>query len=375
MCGYFFLDDYASHYRLFSRFLFFLGLFAFVDGLRDIWRHPVFLVILGYMLYLLLSSFWSEPFEWFRLGQKFVISVYLLSFIAITHYLASWNRRLFERVLQFCIVAATAAAMVSIVVFYSDHTFPTHRLQAIGSLTNINEFSVVYGAFALLAMGAALRSGQRSLQLFNFLAVAVFISFAVLGQSRTTLAALLFALFALAGLTLREQRTLIAAILVILVAAPLLIFPDAVEQSIQRGMGLRPQIWAGVWEGIKSAPLLGHGILSELAIDAGRHTFHNAHSAYLQVFWEGGVIGLALFLLLLLMALRYAYTAGCQQGDYTVVCMLLFAGCVMMTDLDTLIARPRDQWMLFWFPLALLLSAQAVQPGTAPHETNRSRGQ
>ena len=28
-CGYFFLDDYASHYRLYARFVFFLGLFAF----------------------------------------------------------------------------------------------------------------------------------------------------------------------------------------------------------------------------------------------------------------------------------------------------------------------------------------------------------
>jgi len=374
MCGYFFLDDYASHYRLFSRFLFFLGIFAFAGGLRDIWRHPVFLAIVAYMVYLLLSGFWSEPFEWFRLGQKFVISVYLLNFIAITHYLVRWNRSLFEHLLQFCIVAATVAAAVSILVFYSDNPFPTKRLSGIGSLTNINEFSVVYGAFALLAMGFALRPGRLPLQLFNFLAVAVFISFAVLGQSRTTLAALLFALFALAGLTLREQRALIATILVILVAAPILIFPDAVVQSMQRGIGLRPQIWSGVWEGIKSAPVLGHGILAELAIDAGRHTFHNAHSAYLQVFWEGGVIGLALFLLLLFMALRYSYTLGWRQGDYTVVCMLLFAACVMTTDLDSLIARPRDQWILFWFPLALLLSYQAIKPGPAPHNTARSPG-
>jgi hypothetical protein len=26
---------------------------------------------------------------------------------------------------------------------------------------------------------------------------------------------------------------------------------------------------------------------------------------------------------------------------------------------DTLIERPRDQWMLFWFPLALLISYQS----------------
>lgn len=54
MCGYFFLDDYASHYRLFSMFLFFLGIFAFVGGLRDSWKHPAFLTVVAYMVYLLL---------------------------------------------------------------------------------------------------------------------------------------------------------------------------------------------------------------------------------------------------------------------------------------------------------------------------------
>ena len=37
---------------------------------------------------------------------------------------------------------------------------------------------------------------------------------------------------------------------------------------------------------------------------------------------------------------------------------------LQMTGVDTLIDRPRDQWMLFWFPLALLLAHQA--PGSPP---------
>jgi len=42
--------------------------------------------------------------------------------------------------------------------------------------------------------------------------------------------------------------------------------------------------------------------------------------------------------------------------------MLVFTTCIMMTGVDTLIARPRDQWMLFWFPLALLLAYQSKAP-------------
>ena len=39
-----------------------------------------------------------------------------------------------------------------------------------------------------------------------------------------------------------------------------------------------------------------------------------------------------------------------------VIVLLLFAAATMMTGVDTLIDRPRDKWMLFWLPLALLLS-------------------
>jgi hypothetical protein len=40
--------------------------------------------------------------------------------------------------------------------------------------------------------------------------------------------------------------------------------------------------------------------------------------------------------------------------------MLIFVVCAMMTGVDALIDRPRDKWMLFWFPLALLLSFPAL---------------
>jgi hypothetical protein len=49
--------------------------------------------------------------------------------------------------------------------------------------------------------------------------------------------------------------------------------------------------------------------------------------------------------------------------------MLLFVAATMMTGVDTLIERPRDQWMLAWFPLALIISYQphsAAAPSTSP---------
>jgi len=357
ICGYFIFQDYSDHYRFFARFVFPLGLFVFFSSLRDLWKQPIFQLVIAYLGYLLLSGFWSDPLDWYRLGQKSTISIYLLSFIAITHYLVHWNRSLYERMLQLCVVIAGVAALTSLVIFYREHAFPGTRLVGTGSLTNINEFSNMYGIFALLAMGFALQTQQFVHKLLFLVTIGVFISIAWFGQSRTAFVSMIIALLALTGLMLKEKRGLLSiAILAVSVGALVLLFPDPVEQALHRGQGLRPQIWSGVWEQARSAPIAGHGLISQVSVNAGGHTFETVHNAYLQVFWHGGIIGLSLFLILLGVVFRNAWSRGRQQGEFTVFCMFLFTACTMMTGVDTLIERPRDQWMLFWFPLALLLS-------------------
>ena len=66
-----------------------------------------------------------------------------------------------------------------------------------------------------------------------------------------------------------------------------------------RGSGLRPDIWAQIWDDAKAAPIAGHGLISPISVEAGGEFFGTAHNAYLQVFWQGGVIGLGLFLAVL----------------------------------------------------------------------------
>jgi O-antigen ligase len=377
MCSYFIFDDFSDPYRVFARAVFPLGLFVFAAGLRDLWRHPIFQTIVAYLLYLLLSAFWSDPLDWFHLGQKLVISIYLLSFIAITHYLVQWNRGLFERMLQLGILVAAVAAITSIVVFYRVHDFPSDRLEGIGSQTNINHFVNVYGVFAILAMGFALRTQALAHKILLFGAIGVFLSIAWFGQSRTALASMLFALLAIKALTIKDNRGWYLMILPLLVGALVLLFPGTVEQALLRGLGLRPMIWSQAWDQALTAPVAGHGLITQISISAGRNQFETLHNAYLQVFWQGGIIGLGLFLGLLAVAFRYAWNWGQQQRDFTAFCLLLFACCTMITGVDTLIARPRDQWMLFWFPLSLLLSYLCMVPDPRGEQesadTNRVR--
>jgi hypothetical protein len=72
LCSYFIFEEYGDPYRFFARVLFVLGIFVFDRGIRNTWKHPLFFAITGYMTYLLLSGSWSDPLDWYRLGQKFI---------------------------------------------------------------------------------------------------------------------------------------------------------------------------------------------------------------------------------------------------------------------------------------------------------------
>lgn len=365
-CSYFIFTQYSEPYRFFGRTVFVLGLFVFFSSMKQFWGHSLFKAIVAYLCYLLLSGFWSNPFDWFLLGQKFTIAVYILCFIAITHYLAHWNSALFERMLQICVLFAALAGTVSVLSFYRDHDFPSERLMAIGSLTNINEFSNVYGILAILAMGFAVRVQKLHHKTPFLLAVAVFIAIAWFGQSRTAFTSLIIALVLTGDLVLNKRKGLYVVALIVLAGSLVLIFPDVIEQAALRGQGLRPLIWSTAWDQALTAPLLGHGLISPLAIHVDGGVFKTAHNAYLQIFWLAGGVGVLLFLVLLVIAFRTAWSWGLQHRDFTIFSMLVFASLVMTTGVDTLIDRPRDQWMLFWFPLSLLLAYQSLGPRLLP---------
>ncbi|MDG2270821.1 MAG: O-antigen ligase family protein [Halioglobus sp.] len=367
LCSYFIFNDYSKPYQFYARVVFIPSLFVVVGSIRDVWKRPLFQMILAYILYLLLSGFWSDPLDWYRLGQKATIAVNLISFIAVTYFLVQWNRSFFEYMLQACALFAAAAAVISIVIFYGDNPFPTARLTPIGSLTNINESSNVYSVFALLAAFFVMRFPGRRLNWVLLLSIGAFICVAWFGQSRTAFTALIIALLTLLSLMQKNKRLLCLAALTALTGLLFLAFPEVVDQLFERGSGLRPLIWAAIWNEAQSAPVFGHGLASTLSVGISGYTFETAHNAFLMLFWQGGTVGVVIFLVLLVVAFCHAWSWGQQQGDFSIFCILIFAVCTMMTGVDTLIERPRDQWMLFWFPLALLLSYQSGTSRTRLH--------
>jgi hypothetical protein len=46
--------------------------------------------------------------------------------------------------------------------------------------------------------------------------------------------------------------------------------------------------------------------------------------------------------------------AGRASGDYALLALLCFGLVYMLTSTDALITRPRELWVILWFPLGLL---------------------
>ena len=87
MIGYFVLPDYNLQYKYFIRPLHALvlpSIAILAMAFKEVKGHPVFQLIIVYMLYMLASGLWSEPFELYKFGQKVANATYILIFIVLT---------------------------------------------------------------------------------------------------------------------------------------------------------------------------------------------------------------------------------------------------------------------------------------------------
>ena len=359
--GYFLFPDYNVHYRFYAKAIAIPGVLVLWEGLKEIRHHPVFRIAIVYILYMLTTAAWSKPFDLYRFGQMLTISFYLLSFLAVTHVLRTRFPAGFPIMLRVCIAVAAIAAVAAVASLntaYHIYGVSTARAENIGSLTNVNEYANVLGVFALLAAGYGLKTEMKFAQVLYVLTVFCFISLIWFGQSRTAFASLLAALILLSFMGEKHGKTWVAVLTACALLLLVIIFPSSMEMAWTRGAGIRPLIWQDMLVDIRQAPIIGQGLITPMNyIVEGEH-FGIGHNAYLDTLWHGGIIGMGLLLVLTGSALWYAYRLGRETGNYTIFSILVFCVLVMQTGVNGLITRPRDQWMVFWFPLALLISFQ-----------------
>ena len=114
----------------------------------------------------------------------------------------------------------------------------------------------------------------------------------------------------------------------------------------------------------------GHGPI-RYRVEAYGKVFSHAHNSYLASLRDGGLVGLALLLLILSVAARWAWRIYRSRGERIYLALLLYGMTCIAMDYDRLLVHPKEIWLFFWLPIALIM---ASYPGRHEPDTVRYPG-
>lgn len=164
-----------------------------------------------------------------------------------------------------------------------------------------------------------------------------------------------------------KSRALLTFAVMLLIVALYLFWPE-LQNERQVGVNGRELIWGNWASHFSEFWLFGMGAGSELyyEMSPGRSYIH-AHSLYLQLWYEYGVVGIALFAVLLLSLLWKGWQCREQPLARLGVALLVFAMVAMVSDVYAVFHRPSPYWVVLWFPVGILLGLR--KPGSVAHTT------
>lgn len=366
LAGFYFVPNAVDLYKFYIAAVFLPGLFLLPAALRLAGGSYIWRALLAYLGYMLLSSLWSVDFSAAILWRDIRYTAYILLFILLTLYFFARDRQLPSAMLQLVALVAILAAAASLATFPELASLPALtevRLVGWGTMDNPNPSAFIYGFFAVFALDYARRHRGELLAGFYAFGALLIVVFIVLTQSNTALLALLTAwalLLFTDGWGARATRpALYTGLALLAVMAMYLAWVlGFLSGATDLGFMNRLPIWRYVLEQWREAPMLGQGYQLHILLDAeGKPALLNyAHSVFLSTLRDGGLVGLALLLLLYFFALRAGLRMLLTQRRALYLGLLVFGLVCVLVDTDQIVTRPRELWVILWLPLACLMA-------------------
>lgn len=332
------------------------GIFLLSKHFNDLNRNKILVPVTLFLTYSAATSLWSDPYSLDGVWQATKNSLYIFIFIFCLSFLDHEKQTI--PVLKLLVLIAAAASLYSIYdAFIINETQFGKRMMGTGNLDHPLRTSTVFGFFSVcnfFILMSEKDSHPLTKPLYS-ITLTLLLAGLICGVSRTPLASTIICTLALSFIH-RNKAVLILLIggAVTLLAA-LSAYPDFIATFTARGMSLRPAIWADALEHIKQAPIIGHGIRSEISITAINSD--SAHSRYLSTLYYSGAIGLILFLFALGSA--FIQRINTTPNTLNLFKTLLLYGCLCsITEGKFLVSRPDMVWLIIWLPLGLTLSEQ-----------------
>lgn len=365
MLGFFFIPNAVDQYKFYGAAVFLPALLLLPRMIKTLGYDRLLLLIVAYLLWMLLSSFWSETFSPEEFLKTLRLATYIVAFILLTGYITVKIPDASEKIVALIGIAAALAAVISVPLWYSIHSFPDSRIIGMGTLENPNPSAFVYGFLAVICCHLALYYDKLWLKLSFSISAILLATFVFLTQSDTGILATvssiaLLLLMSHGGRLLHLAGGVIAAIAAVIFLSYSL---GILERPMDIGFKHRIRIWEKVVEQIDEAPLIGHGYQKQVLLDAqGEPSAANyTHNAILASLRDGGLVAATLHMLILATALVTAGRIYIRNKDPVYLAYLLFGFICMLADTDQLITRPRELWIIFWWPLAMIIASRVSQ--------------
>lgn len=356
VAGYFLLPMASGHRRLYY-FLVLPAVLWLWRELADFYRGNVLAgLLLLYAAYMMTSLLWTADFEPLTALEALGFSLSVLSFCYISGYLWINQAPRMDRLAHRATWLAAAAALISIVAWYTSNPFPLSRLEPLGVMHHQNKAASAYGIFLVLCMHYVFTERGRNNRTIYCSLAAILLSLVVFTQSRTALAGVCVGLLILVG-----YRALAVAAVGVATVWALMAANTRFWAHRAGDYSFRPGIWEQVLEDMQGNWWFGHGYLLNPQVHAYDKVFDHAHNSYLATLRDGGLVGLALLVAILAVALHWAWGLYRQRGERIYLALILYGMTSIAMDYDRLLVHPKEIWLFFWLPVALIMAAHPVR--------------
>ncbi|MBS7444393.1 O-antigen ligase family protein [Enterobacter sp. 120016] len=341
-----------------------LGLFIIATIISNEFRvrfinDRTFLPALGitgaFLIYFSLSNLWAESSQ---VSSALTHSFYLFIFICLYRQCELQGKKKF--VIGAAYAGIVALAILTLIYVDKANIF-NNRLSSAFPYAPDNVIDLGgYMALGILLSAILVRETRN---IWFYLPVPLLLACLVLTQSRGPFLSLVVA--ATVAFLCKPKwnvKLLLGSVAILLLiglafyfSGSIDIFINRAEESSRAGT-VRFGIWQHAVEVAKQKAIFGWGFNKELQfINGYGQTISTTHSLYLATFLKGGIVGLLLLAGMILYAARQSlrHLAADHKAE---IAVLVFALMFYITQGMFIISNPREYWVLFWLPFAIIFS-------------------
>ena len=376
VAGFFVIPENSKYHTIVYLGFFIPALSAALLHARELGRtlttDPAWQIFTVLMLWLGISTQWSS----FDDAAHLVKLLLMLWLLALAVRLMLGNMRSFNTSLSLALVVAAAVVIATVFAHLvtTGTDFYAWRLGQLGgrsmSAVTVGEISAIFMLYCLMQARLAITPGLRAG--FTLMA-AVFMLALLLSFSRTAFLALfLAAVWHYVQLGKFRAALIVAAASILLFVLMLMDIDVEWLRNISRSSTVEIRLWGwqATLEQIREHWLLGYGVRTDLQVplDDPRYIeigepFWHPHNVFLSMWYQAGLIGLALLLALVVALVRKLRPLqGDRQTSYW-SSIFIFILLLCLVDSPELVDRPATPWIWFWLPLAVALSADKISAG------------